>query len=150
MKALVIVTICFVSLVAYPKNPSFVLPEDAHSFIYFLQKKLSQKDQQFTIITPALELPNIVQKIIKNKSSVFNIYIHRYSKISAVIERLALYRHINILLCEGISKTHIKSSRLFITTSVALTLKSFQKRSDITVKEVQWTQIKNPIGCKGY
>ncbi len=120
MKALLIVIFFTLNLYAGPKIETLVLPEDSNTFIYFLQKKLSQKHQTFSIVSPMFNLPQLVNTIRHNRRSRFEIYINQTSNYPNSIKKLALYRQVAIYVCKDIKGTFISLPKKQINVPVAL------------------------------
>ena len=113
-------------------NQTFSFPEDSHHFYYFLEKKLSHKDQNITIFTAELQLPTLKNVLIKSQHNHFQIFVQR---ISPMIQDIALYRHIEIFLCSEIRQNLI----IFEKNQLISTLKfkeSLLRQTTGEVKEV--------------
>lgn len=148
MKALILLLLSLTKLLSTPDISTFTLPEDTFHFSYFLQKSFAKKQQNVTIISSHFDLPKLSSIIIKNKNTIFNIYVQRSTK---QIEKLALYHHVRINMCQNIQFSQIHTRYFSLRSLHALTFSQLSNHKEIIKIEAKnMIPLRLPKNCQDY
>jgi hypothetical protein len=149
MKQLIVLTFCTFSLLSKSVIYSFTLPEDSNSFIYFLEKEFQKKSQITTIKTKNFNIASLTHIIINNQTSKFRFFIQKNKFYSKDIQKLALYSHIDIYVCDSINNTMIQNGSHKIVMNTMLSKEQLQKESERVLLKNTFTNI-SPTECVAY
>ena len=155
MKHLLLLFLIPLRLLSQPNIDSYALPQDYNHFIYFLQKSFSKDHQKLFIVSKKLDITSLKTFMIKNSTSNFNIFVEESFSSNNLLRSLALHPHINIHICQEISKNMITFKNTVIKSDYNFDKKSLteidQKLSLTLIhKEEKIYLIKLKKVCKSY
>ena len=124
----------------------FILPEDDKNLILFLEKILTHKRENITIITQTFTLSTLIRSIAHNPSLHLKLYTATLSK---EIQKLALYKHVTLFICPNIKQTSIQSNDFLLSFRSELTPQALHASHE-TISKLPQKSAKKLKNCTPY